>query len=105
LLADLKSEFALKDLGVLHYFLVIEVKKQSGSLLLTQEKYASDILRRVGMLMCKPTPTPMSTSDKFSAHAGEKLGPDAITKYHSIVGALQYLSLTRSDLAFSINKV
>jgi hypothetical protein len=44
LLADLKSEFALKDLGVLHYFLVIEVKKQSGSLLLTQEKYASDIL-------------------------------------------------------------
>jgi hypothetical protein len=44
LLADLKSEIALKDLGVLHYFLVIEVKKQSGSLLLTQEKYASDIL-------------------------------------------------------------
>jgi hypothetical protein len=105
LLSDLKSEFALKDLGNLHYFLGIEVKPMVDGILLSQEKYATDILRRVAMLACKPVATPMSTSDKLSAHGGEPLGPNDITKYRSTVGALHYLSLMRLDLAFSINKV
>jgi hypothetical protein len=67
LLVDLKSEFALKDLGDLHFFLGIEVKKTPDSLLLSQEKYASDLLSRVGMLQCKDVATPLSTSTKLSA--------------------------------------
>jgi hypothetical protein len=93
LLADLQSEFALKDLGDLHYFLGIEVKSTADGILLTQEKYASDILRRVGV------------SKKLSVHDGDLLGPKDVTQYHIIVGALQYLSLTLLDLAYSINKV
>jgi hypothetical protein len=49
LLQDLKKEFPLKDLGDLHYFLGIEVNKVNNGIVLTQGKYASDILRRVGM--------------------------------------------------------
>jgi hypothetical protein len=49
LLSDLNKEFALKDLGDLHYFLGIEVNKVSDGIVLSQEKYASDILKRVGM--------------------------------------------------------
>lgn len=49
LLQDLKKEFALKDLGDLHYFLVIEVKREKNGILLSQRKYARDILTRVGM--------------------------------------------------------
>jgi hypothetical protein len=52
LLLDLKSEFAIKDLGDLHFFLGIEVKKVADGVLLTQEKYATDLLmvcRYVGM--------------------------------------------------------
>lgn len=45
LLQDLKGEFALKDLGELHYFLGIEVNKVKDGILLTQEKYASDLLK------------------------------------------------------------
>jgi len=52
LLRDLKEQFALKDLGELHYFLGIEVHKTNGGILLTQEKYASDLLKRVGMADC-----------------------------------------------------
>lgn len=44
LLRDLERDFALKDLGDLHYFLGIEVKRKQGELLLTQERYATDIL-------------------------------------------------------------
>ena len=61
LLEDLKQEFDLKDLGDLHYFLGIEVKKISNGILLCQEKYASDIIKRVGMHNCKPVSTPLST--------------------------------------------
>ena len=49
LLEDLKKDFALKDLGDLHYFLGIEVKRDKEGLVLSQEKYAKDILSRVGM--------------------------------------------------------
>jgi hypothetical protein len=60
LLKDLQKDFALKDLGDLHYFLGIEVKKVHGGILLTQQKYTSDLLQRVGMLGCKPMNTLMS---------------------------------------------
>jgi len=45
--SDLNKEFALKDLGDLHYFLGIEVNKVSDGLILTQEKYASDVLKEL----------------------------------------------------------
>jgi histone deacetylase 1/2 len=44
LLHDLGLDFALKDLGELHYFLGIEVKKVHDGIILSQEKYASDLL-------------------------------------------------------------
>ena len=105
LLKKLKSEFALKDLGELHYFLGIEVKKVNDGILLTQEKYATEILKRVGMKDCKPSSTPLSTTEHLSLHEGELLSPEEGTKYRSLVGALQYLTLTRPDIAFSVNKV
>ena len=105
LLSDLEKEFALKDLGDLHYFLVIEVKKVKDGLILTQQRYASDILSRSGMSKCKATDKPLSSTQKLSAHDGHVLGPSDATKYRSLVGALQYLTLTRPDLCFAVNKV
>jgi len=104
-LADLLGDFALKDLGDLHFFLGIEVKRGHGGLTLTQERYAMDILKRWGMQSCKSVDTPLSPSKKLSIESGDKLGPDDSTKYRSMVGALQYLTLTRPDIAFAVNKV
>jgi histone deacetylase 1/2 len=104
LLKDLQKDFALKDLGDLHYFLGIEVKKVHDGILLTQQKYTSDLLQRVGMLGCKPMNTLMS-SDKLSINDGILLGPKDSTEYRSIVGALQYWTLTRPDISFVVNKV
>jgi hypothetical protein len=72
---------------------------------LTQEKYASDLLKKVVMSGCKPISTPLSTSEKLSLHEGSLLGQKDATQYRSIVGALQYLTLTRPDIAFFVNKV
>jgi hypothetical protein len=63
LLKDLEKEFALKDLGDLHYFSRINVKKKGHGLILNQEKYVDDILKRTGMARCAQTDTPLSTSE------------------------------------------
>jgi hypothetical protein len=105
LLKDLGVEFALKDLRPLHYFLGIEVKQQDGGLHLSQSKYASDVLRRAGMQNCKLVTTLLVVSEKLGTHNGSPLSAKDSTKYRSIVGALQYLTLTRPDLPYSVNKV
>jgi hypothetical protein len=63
LLADLRREFALKDLGSLHYFMGIEVKKVEEGIVMSQKKYATDIIKRVGMEKCKSVNTPLSSSE------------------------------------------
>ncbi|XP_051196547.1 uncharacterized mitochondrial protein AtMg00810-like [Lolium perenne] len=105
LIAAMRDAFAVKDLGTLHYFLGIEVRRQSSGIILTQKKYAMDLLQRAGMLKCTPASTPMTVVDKLSAHEGVLLSADAATRYRSVVGGLQYLTLTRPDLSFAVNKV
>jgi histone deacetylase 1/2 len=105
LLHELKKDFALKDLGELHYFLGMEVTKVRDGIILSQDKYASDLLKKVNMSSCKPVSTPISTSEKLSAFVGTSLGPNDATNYRSVVGALQYLTLTRPDISFVVNKI
>jgi hypothetical protein len=105
LLHDLGLDFALKDLGDLHYFLGIEVKKVCDGIILSQERYANDLLRRVNMQICKAVDTPLSVSEKLFLNDGEVFSSDDSTNYRSIVGALQYITLTRPDIAFLVNKV
>jgi hypothetical protein len=56
------SEFKLRDLGAVHYFLGIEVQSTNLGLMLRQHKYILDILTRAGMTSCKLVDTPVSTS-------------------------------------------
>jgi hypothetical protein len=100
MLKDLRSDFALKDLGRLHYFLGIEVQHINNGIHLSQGKYASDVLHRVGMINCKSCTTRLSTSGKLKIGSGDLLSLEDATRYRSIVGALQYLTLTRSYLSF-----
>ena len=57
----LSSEFKLRDLGDVHYFLGIEVQSTGMGLMLRQHKYILDILTRAGMTSCKSVDTPIST--------------------------------------------
>jgi hypothetical protein len=92
-------------MGPLHYFLVVEVSRSDDGIQLSQKKYIADILQRDGMTTCKPIPTPLSCSTKISVDTGIVLSVEDAMKYRSIVGALQYLTLTRPDISFAVNKV
>jgi hypothetical protein len=105
LVKKLNQEFTLKDLGDLYYFLGIEVERSSKGLLLTQKKYAGDILRHVNMGSCKASSTPMTPSEKPLQDEGDPLGPQDTSQYRNIMGVLQYLALTWPDLSFAVNRV
>ena len=105
LLAQLRQSFPVKDLGNLGYFLGIEVQHQPDGLHLSQHKYITDLLVRTNMTDARPVSTPMAATDKLSRYAGTPLSSEDTTRYRSAVGALQYLTLTRPDIAFSVNKV
>jgi histone deacetylase 1/2 len=72
---------------------------------LTQRKYALDLLHRVSMENCKATSTPLATGDCLSRESRTPLDADDSFRYRSVVGGLQYLTLTRPDLSFAVNKV
>ncbi|XP_031252284.1 uncharacterized protein LOC116110205 [Pistacia vera] len=100
---DLNNQFALKILGEVQYFLDFEIQRNAIGLLLAQTKYAQDLLQKAGMKDSKPCPTRMATGVKLRKENSEMF--DQPTLYRSIIGDLQYLILSRLDLAFSVNKL
>jgi hypothetical protein len=104
LLHQLQGDFAVKDLGNLGYFLGIEVHHTSTDLILTQHKYIQDLLLCTNMESSKGASSPMLPTEKLSLHDGEPLSSEDATRYQSVVGALQYLSFTRPDISFSVNR-
>ena len=103
LLFNLKSDFAVKQLGPLKFFLGIKVINTATGVLLSHQRYITNILSHTKMLEAKSISTPMASSTNLSAYEGEPF-PNH-TLFCSTVGALQYLSITRLDIAFVVNKL
>jgi histone deacetylase 1/2 len=104
LISKLNTAFSLKDLGQLDYFLGIEVKHlPNGCLFLSQSKYVRDLLSRVKMDDSKGISTPMVGGQQLTKEGTSAF--DDPTLYRSVVGALQYATITRPELSFSVNKV
>lgn len=97
----LRAEFAVKDMGSLRFFLGIDVKRTKDGFYLSQERYAEDILDCARTMNCKPAATPIDIKNKLSAD-----GPptDDVTSYRSLAGALQFLTMTRPDIAFAVQQ-
>jgi len=104
LVQHLNSEFHLKDLGKLDYFLGIEVlHSDTGSLLLIQTKYIKDLLLKANMAGANSMASPMASNIKLSKY-GSNYVPDP-TFFRSIGGGLQYATVTRPKISYSVNKV
>jgi hypothetical protein len=100
---EMATIFKMTDLGLLRYFLGIEVRQSKEGISLSRGAYAAQILERNGMKECNPCQTPMETRLKLSKMSTEPLVN--ATVYRSIVGSLRYLVNTRPDLAFAVGYV
>ena len=99
----LSSEFEVKDLGSLRYFLGIEVARPENGISVSQRKYTLDLLKETGMLGCKPIDTPMDSNVKLLARTTEAATDKE--RFQQLVGKLIYLTHTRPDIGFAVSMV
>lgn len=90
------TQFEMKDLGGLKYFLGIEVLRSSAGIYISQRKYILDLLTEVGMVDAKPADLPMIPNHRLDIVQGALLIDRE--QYQRLMGKLIYLSHTRSDI-------
>ncbi|KAL5540945.1 hypothetical protein UlMin_044921 [Ulmus minor] len=96
-------EFEMTDIGLMAFYLGIEVKQKEEEIFISQESYAREILKKFKMNDCKPISTPVECGIKLSKHdEGESVDP---TFFKSLVGSLRYLTCTRPDILFAVGLV
>jgi hypothetical protein len=93
----------MKDLGPLSYFLSLEVSSSFDGYYLTQAKYTSDLISRAGITDSNVVDTPIEYNNRLNTHDGEPL-LDA-TLYRQLVGSLVYLTVTQSDISYTVHIV
>ncbi|GJT01421.1 ribonuclease H-like domain, reverse transcriptase, RNA-dependent DNA polymerase [Tanacetum coccineum] len=98
--AQMKEKFEMSDLGLLAYYLGIEVTQANGDISIKQSAYASKILKEAGMIDCNETLIPMDPGTRLTKIT-EGTMVDS-TEYRSIIGCLRYLLHTRPDLSYSV---
>jgi hypothetical protein len=100
---QMKKMFSMSDLGLLNYYLGIEVSQTPEGITLCQAGYATKLLERSGMKGCSTVQIPMEARLHLSK-TGKGSSVDA-TQYRSIVGSLWYLIHTRPDITFAVGIV
>jgi hypothetical protein len=99
----MQSEFEMTDLGIMKYFLGIEVDQSTKGTFVYQQKYAANIIKRFRMEECNPAETPIPLGTKSSKNDE---GPTMdSTLYKSLVGSLLYLTATRPGIMYAISLV
>ena len=100
---QLSTEFEMKNLGGLKYFLGIEVARSRKGIFLSQRKYVLDLLTEVGLLECKPVDAPIVQNHRLGEYSDQV--PANKVRYQRLVGKLIYLSHTRPDIAYAVSVV
>lgn len=99
----LHSEFKLKDLGNLKYFLGIEIARSNSGIVISQRHYTLQLLEDTGYLSCKPANAPMDPKTHLSFHECDLL-TDA-SQYRRLIGRLLYLTISRPDITYAVHKL
>jgi len=92
--------FQTKDLGKIRYFLGIEVTQSNARIVISQRKYALNILEEIGLMTSKIVDTPMDPNAKLPPNQGDPLSNPE--KYRRLVGKLNYLTVTCPNISFGV---
>lgn len=100
---ELASEFEMKDLGLMHYFMGLEVWQRLDEIYLSQGKYVVKLLEIFAMVECKSMHTTMEMN--FKKLCGKAARPCLAnpTEYRQLISALMFLVNTRLDICFVVN--
>ena len=91
----------MKDIGLMHYYLRMEVWQSPEGIFLNQGKYAVEILKRFDVLACKSMTTPTDTNVKLLSYESSELMD--MNKHIKIIGSLMYLTNIRPYIWFLVN--
>ena len=91
----------MTDLGLMKYFLGLEVTQFDKGIFIFQHKYATDVLHRFRMDKCKPVETPISLGTKLTKNDDELVVNS--TLYKQMVGILMYLNATRPNFMYVVS--
>ncbi|CAA7027340.1 unnamed protein product [Microthlaspi erraticum] len=87
--ADFSSQFRMKDLGQMSYFLGIQAQHHLKGLFLSQQQYVEDLLAVAAMSDCASIPTPLPLQPHRVSHQTEFF--ENPKYFRSLAGKLQYL--------------
>eukprot|EP00253_Pinus_taeda_P019723 PITA_19723 len=99
----MKKEFEMTDMGLLRYFLGIEIDQNENGIFISQERYVNEVLERFHMQECKARITPTVMGLKLSKEDSSKDFDPSL--YKSIVGSLMYLTGTRPDIMYAVSLI
>ncbi|XP_021299420.1 uncharacterized protein LOC110428069 [Herrania umbratica] len=97
----LKSQFKIKDLRNVKYFLGLEIDQSTKGISICQRKYVLDVLENQGLLRCKPMSTPIDYNHKLSKAEEEEQLTNP-TSYRQLIGKLLYLTFTRPEISYAV---
>lgn len=70
---EMMRTFNMTDLGLMSYFLGLEVKQKLDGIFICQRSYIEDVLHSLIMKQCKPVTTPMALNEKLQEDGSEEL--------------------------------
>jgi hypothetical protein len=100
---EMKKMFKMSDLGLLSYYLGLEVKQTEEGITVVQSAYANKLVDKSGLTGCNPCASPLEPRLKLSKKSESPLVN--VTEYRSMVGSLRYLVNTRPDIAYAVGFV
>ncbi|KAL0339561.1 UNVERIFIED_CONTAM: Retrovirus-related Pol polyprotein from transposon RE2 [Sesamum radiatum] len=96
---DMMKTFEMSDLGLMHFFLGIEINQEKEGIFICQRKYTETLLKKFKMESCKTVTTPLVTGEKYQKEDGSQKVDGSM--YRSLIGSLLYLTATRPDIMFA----
>ena len=96
---EMMMKYEMSDLGLLHYFLGMEIYQDDDGVFISQKNYAEKVPKKFRMFGCKLVATPLVCNEKLVKEDGEKKVDE--TLYRSLVGNLLYLTATRPNIMFA----